>query len=99
MTTPKPIFRVRSDVVSTAVSESEAVLLSLDTSRYYSLNETGVAVWEALQNGASMSDLVAALCREFEVTTTEAESMLLEFLAELSTERLIEEERPRARDC
>lgn len=47
--------------------ESEAVVLNLDTGVYHSLNETGALIWEKLGAGATVDDVKAAVCREYEV--------------------------------
>jgi hypothetical protein len=44
----------------------EAVLLHLDRGEYFTLNATGLRVWELAQGGRTFSEAVEALEREFE---------------------------------
>jgi hypothetical protein len=45
-------FKTSSDVVVTELDgENESVLLHLGTKKYYTLNETGVRIWQLLGEG------------------------------------------------
>lgn len=52
--------------------EDESIILDLDTSVYYSLNETGAFVWERLGDAEPVSRVVAELCKEFDVDAAAA---------------------------
>lgn len=83
-------YRPSSDVVSTQLDEEEAVLLSLETQQYYSLNETGSRVWELLSDGQDAEAIATAITEEWEVTHEEALDYVESFLEELSEEGLVE---------
>lgn len=85
------MYRPSSDVVSTQLDEEEAVLLSLETQQYYSLNETGSRVWELLSEGQDVDAIAAAISNEWEVTEDEALRYVQSFLEELHDEGLVEE--------
>jgi hypothetical protein len=53
-------FRRRSGVESEVIG-GEAVIINLATGVYYSMDRTGAYVWEALANGATPAEVVAAL--------------------------------------
>ena len=57
-------YRPSSDVVSTQLDEEEAVLLSLETQQYYSLNETGSRVWDLLSDGHDAEAIAEAIAEE-----------------------------------
>ena len=84
-------YRPSSDVVSTQLDEEEAVLLSLETQQYYSLNETGSRVWELLSGGHDMEAIAAAITEEWEVTHEDALDYVQSFLDELHEEGLVEQ--------
>jgi hypothetical protein len=84
-------YRPSSDVVSTQLDDEEAVLLSLETQQYYSLNETGSRVWELLSDGHDVDAIATAISDEWEVTEDEARSYVQSFLDELAEEGLVEE--------
>lgn len=81
----QPMPRVRDDIL-TAQLESEAVLLDLKTKRYYRLNSTAARVWEGIEDGRSVSQIVDALVEEFEVDRATAQA---------ETERALEDFRAR----
>jgi hypothetical protein len=83
-------YRPSSDVVSTQLDEEESVLLSLETQRYYSLNETGSRIWELLSEGEDMESIATAITEEWQTTHDEALSYVQSFVDELSEEGLIE---------
>ena len=58
--------RIRDDVL-TAQLQGEAVLLDLQTKRYYRLNATGAMIWKGVQDLLDSHAIVDALVREFEV--------------------------------
>jgi hypothetical protein len=66
-----------------------AVLLNLQTKRYYSLNETGTRIWEMVQQTADEEDIVATLLREYEVEEPMARAEVRRILDELIEAQLI----------
>jgi hypothetical protein len=66
-----------------------AVLLNLQTKRYYSLNETGTRIWEMVQQTADEEAIVAALLREYEVEEQMARAEVRRILDELIEAQLI----------
>lgn len=67
----------------------EAIILSLDSGRYYSLNDTGSMVWEMIQEPKPMSALRDAILDEYDVETDVCEMDLLALLRQLADEGLI----------
>ena len=61
-----------SDDVLTAHLEDEAVLLHMDTKRYYRLNATAAAIWRGLEQGRTRAQLLEELCRRFDVHAEQA---------------------------
>jgi hypothetical protein len=75
----------------TVLDDGTGVILNLDTKYYFTLNETGVALWQALEAGASTASAIAAeLVRRFEVDEAQALEDVREVLAELLAEKLVE---------
>jgi hypothetical protein len=66
-----------------------AVLLNLQTKRYFSLNETGTRIWEMVQQTADEEAIVAALLREYEVEEQMARAEVRRILDELIEAQLI----------
>ncbi len=70
--------------------EGEAVLLELDSGRYFGLNETGTRIWLLLQEHGSVEQVLRAMLEEFDVAEDILRSELLSFLDTLSSQKLLE---------
>ena len=81
-------YAVSSDVACALVDDG-AVLLHLGNKRYYSLNETGTFIWQSLEEGRNVSDMVARLQRDYEVDQEEAQQSVDRLLGELGDAGLI----------
>jgi hypothetical protein len=66
-----------------------AVLLNLQTKRYFSLNETGTRIWEMVQQTADEETIVATLLSEYEVDEPMARAEVRRILDELIEAQLI----------
>ncbi|HTO73554.1 MAG TPA: PqqD family protein [Gemmatimonadales bacterium] len=84
-------FRAHPDLRLTAL-EGEGVVLHLGSRRYFSVNETGLAILEQLKPRASLPDVVAALTSKFEVSEAQAERSATAFLDRCLASHLVEEE-------
>jgi hypothetical protein len=80
-----------SSTVFTPLADGTGVLLNLDTLFYYSLNRTGAAVWEQIEQRkkVSLEDVVRTICDRFEVDGEAARSRVGEFLTKLQEFKLI----------
>ena len=83
-------YQVNSQVVSTELDPTEAVLLHLDNQRYYTLNETGWSIWKHLKKGLTVQQIIQELHHEFDVDQSKAEESVREIINELESEKLIE---------
>lgn len=79
-----------ASIVFTRLDATEAVLLHLDTQRYYSLNETGAHLWELLDGGRSPADLAQALHHAYDITSEEALNVVQAFVDVLQRDGLIQ---------
>ena len=68
----------------------EAVILHLDTKRYYRLNATGAEVWKGIEAGESREVLVERLVREFTVERDVAAAEVDRLVERLREAHLIE---------
>jgi hypothetical protein len=66
-----------------------AVLLNLQTKRYFSLNETGTRIWEMVQQTADEETIVATLLSEYDVEEPMARTEVRRILDELIEAQLI----------
>lgn len=84
-------FARHPDLRLTAV-DGEGVVLHLGSRRYFSVNETGVTILEALLVPRTLDDLIASVTAEYEVTADAAEQSVREFLDRCREAQLIKAE-------
>ena len=69
----------------------ELVLLQLETSHYYGLDEIGVRAWTfPVTEGLSVGDAAIRITSEFETELAQAQDDLLELVAALEAAKLVE---------
>ncbi len=76
------------DDVLAAHLDGEAVLLQMDTKRYYRLNATAAVVFRGLERGLASEAIVDDLCGRFEVERAEATREVGRLLDELAARGL-----------
>jgi DNA phosphorothioation-dependent restriction protein DptG len=83
------------DIVSVSQSQvyttlgSEAVVLELQASNYFGMNEVGTAVWNFLQQPREVSDVIEHIVNNYEVSAEQAEVEILSFLQTLVDKDLV----------
>ncbi|MES2682302.1 MAG: hypothetical protein V4650_02195 [Pseudomonadota bacterium] len=80
MTSIEQVFEMNKPTVAFQVMDGETVLINFDTGSYFSINEPGTRVVAALENRASLKQLLGDAADE---------AMLLEFLKCLLDEGVI----------
>ncbi len=74
--------------------DGEAVLLHLDSGKYFGLDTTGTRMWQRLRSSASIQLAFDQLLDEYEVEPDKLRSDLEALIAELAAEELIEVQDP-----
>jgi hypothetical protein len=77
----------RSEDTTWSTYENETIVLNLETGMYFTLNPVASILWDALDGNRALPDLVAFICREYEVDPSRAEKdirSILEFFKENS---------------
>ncbi len=69
--------------------EGEAVLLDLQSSRYFALDEVGTSIWMELANHGSPRRAKEEMLRLYEVAPEELERDLLDLIGRLAEEGLV----------
>ncbi len=72
--------------------DGETVLLHTETSRYYTLNGTGSMIWEYYRPDRTLTDVLDALCADYDVDRETAGNDLLGFTGQLLLDDLLREE-------
>ena len=76
------------DVLFQAVGD-EAVLLDVDTERYFGLDPVGTRIWKLLSQDDRLTQVFDVLCAEYEVEPARLESDLLALIGQLADARLV----------
>ena len=69
--------------------EDEGIVLHLDTRRYFSVNETGLLILEALRASQSADELVGMLLQRYEAAPAQARVSVDRFLASCQAGQLV----------
>ena len=77
------------DVVVTELDDKEAVLLHLGTKMYYTLNETGIRIWQLLSEGHSISEASETIHNEYDILPDAAQKSVLNITQELIDQKLV----------
>lgn len=83
-----PRCTIPADVACAAV-EDGTVVLHMGTKRYYSLNETGAAIWHMIEDDVPVAELPARLGREYDVAVSDAVLAVNELIAVLAEQQLL----------
>ncbi|MBI5664182.1 MAG: PqqD family protein [Nitrospirae bacterium] len=81
-------YRKNPSVVCTELDEG-AVLLNLDTKYYFNLNETGLRIWQIVEESLNPMEIAEKLSCEYDVDVERAKSSVIRILGELEKEALI----------
>ena len=90
MSKVNPKYKLNSQVVTTELDPSEAVLLHLESHNYYSLNETGWMIWKSIENELDIHGIVNEIQEKYDIEADKAEQYVLALVDHLCSEKLIE---------
>src|SRR5512139_961308 len=54
-------FRPREEEVAAKVIDGEAIIINLANGIYYSMDNTGALIWEMIENGYNLAEIVEAI--------------------------------------
>lgn len=80
---------VQMDQLLASDIETEAMLLDLNSERYYAMDDIGTRVWHLLAQPCQVAQICETLLTEFEVDPSICEQDVLAFVQRLSDARLI----------
>ncbi len=62
-------YRPTSDALFATLSDG-AVVLDIQTKKYFSLNDTGARIWALIREGLNTNDIVSVLLGEYDVSAS-----------------------------
>lgn len=82
-------YSVNNGQVISEIIDGEAVMINLTTGNYYSLNQAGAAIWDAVEAGASDEEIVQHLAARYDASHDELTAAVTQLLEELRREELV----------
>lgn len=82
-------FRMNTPAVVSEAFEDEIVIIHLESGAYYSLEQSGAAIWQWLQQGMSLAEISSRLSSVYRLGAEEVARIVPLFIDELTQERLI----------
>ena len=82
-------FRPREEEVASKVIDGEAIIINLANGVYYSMDKVGALVWDRLQLGHTLDNVITAVTGAYDVPRDQAESNVRELVEELVQENLV----------
>ncbi len=76
-------------IVYTEFDGNEAVIVDLNTKRYYTLNETAMLVWRGLERGQTTAEIAREMSEAYDVSPEHAAASVERLLASLAAHRLL----------
>jgi coenzyme PQQ biosynthesis protein PqqD len=81
----------RRDGVLAQEAQGQTVLLRVQDGSYYAIDEVGAAIWELCDGERMLAGVVADLCEQFDAPEATVAADVLEFVADLRRERLLDD--------
>lgn len=82
-------FRPQEEEVASKVIDGEAIIINLANGVYYSMDKVGALVWDRLQLGYTLDDVITDVTGAYDVQREQAESNLRDLVEELVQENLV----------
>ncbi len=82
-------IKPEKEVVITELEGKEAVILHLGTRAYFTLNETGLCIWQMLSEELTAREICEKLPEKFDVSPEKAEESVRNLIGDLINEKLV----------
>ncbi len=83
---------VKNEKIPWRIIEKDAILIDLEEGEVIRLNPVAAEIWNAIDGTRTMDDIVAHICRTFEVSERKARRDVHRFAKQLLRQELIQEE-------
>ena len=81
-----------ADTVFAQEVDGEMVLLDMQSENYFRLDEVGTVIWQAMQENANLSDVLAFLQDQYDINEEILKKDLLMFISSLDKSGLVKVE-------
>lgn len=83
-------LKVSDEVVESTVGD-EVILLHLGTGQYYTLDATGVVIWNCIKAGTLLDAIPALMAQEFDAEVSQIERDVRAFFSELFANKILQQ--------
>jgi len=80
----------RNEEVFASEVDGEAVMMNIQTGKYYGLDEIGTRIWELMKEEIEVKKIINELRKEFDVSEQQCKKDVLTLLGDLEKNQLIE---------
>lgn len=82
-------LRRKDEEVVAKVMDGEAIIINLSNGIYYSLDNVGAAIWDMIEGGWRLDEIVTAIASRYDVAGPRAEHDVLRLVTELLGEDVV----------
>jgi hypothetical protein len=79
----------RGEEVAAKVIDGEAIIINLANGIYYSMDKVGGLIWDMVQSGHSLEEIIQGVTEHYDVAREKVESDVLELVGEMLRENLV----------
>ena len=80
--------------LATKIFDGEAIIINLSTGVYYSMENVGAMIWQMVEEGCSVGEIVAGITARYDVSIEQAEADAERLTRELLQEDLVKVSEP-----
>lgn len=82
-------LRPRGEEVTAKVIDGEAIIINLANGIYYSMDKVGGLIWDLVQGGYSLEEIIVAVTERYDVSREQVQADVQELVEELLRENLV----------
>lgn len=82
-------LRPRGEEVAAKVIDGEAIIINLANGIYYSMDKVGALIWDLVQVGYSLEEIIVAVTERYDVSREQVQADVQELVEELLRENLV----------
>ncbi|WP_232282922.1 lasso peptide biosynthesis PqqD family chaperone [Pedobacter sp. BAL39] len=76
------------EIMATAI-DGEFVMMSIETGKYYGLNNIGSRIWELIEKKSDVTSICHQLTEEYNVIEDECNQQVIELLEQMKAQNII----------
>src|SRR5215470_1616580 len=89
MLTLNHCLRVRGEEIAAKVIDGEAIIINLANGIYYSMDKVGGLIWEMIEGGRTLEEMVAMILARYDVSQEQVKTDIEQLVNELLQENLV----------